>query len=41
MQELWDAILPGAMHVVGCSAMSKEALVSKVEIKGVADLEGV
>ena len=41
MQELWDAILPGAMHVVGCGAVSKEALVSKVEINGVADLEGV
>lgn len=41
MQELWDAVLPGAMHVVGCGAVSKEALVSKVEINGVADLEGV
>ncbi|MEM7041249.1 MAG: TRAP transporter substrate-binding protein [Pseudomonadota bacterium] len=41
MQELWDSMLPGAMHVVGCGAVSKEALVSKVEINGVADLEGV
>ena len=41
MQELWDALLPGALHVVGCGAVSQEALVSKVEIHGVADLEGV
>ncbi|SIO30910.1 TRAP transporter substrate-binding protein [Vannielia litorea] len=41
LQELWDSVLPDAMHVVGCGAVSKEALVSTVEIRGVADLEGV
>ncbi|WP_029057257.1 TRAP transporter substrate-binding protein [Stappia stellulata] len=41
VQELWDAVLPDAIHVVGCGAVSKEALVAKVEINGVADLEGV
>ena len=41
LQSLWDSMLPGAMHVVGCGAVSKEALVSKVQINGVADLEGV
>ncbi|MEO0762759.1 MAG: TRAP transporter substrate-binding protein DctP, partial [Pseudomonadota bacterium] len=33
--------LPGALHVVGCAAASKEALVAKVPIEGVADLEGI
>lgn len=41
LQELWDSILPGALHVVGCGAVAKEALVAKVPIRGVADLEGV
>ena len=41
LQELWDATLPGAVHVVGCAAAAKEALVAKVPINGVADLEGV
>ena len=41
LQALWDATLPGALHVVGCGAAAKEALVSKVKIEGVADLEGV
>ncbi len=41
LQELWDNVLPGALHVVGCAAAAKEALVAKVPIKGVADLEGV
>lgn len=41
LQALWDENLPGAMHVVGCGAVAKEALVAKVEIKGVEDLEGV
>ncbi len=40
LQELWDATLPGAVHVVGCAAAAKEALVAKVPINGVADLEG-
>lgn len=41
LQDLWDSLSPGAMHVVGCGAVSKEALVSKVQINGVADLKGV
>lgn len=41
LQDLWDATLPGALHVVGCAAAAKEALVAKVPINGVADLEGV
>ncbi len=41
LQALWDAQLPGALHVVGCGPAAKEALVSKVEIRSVADLEGV
>ena len=41
LQKLWDEALPGALHVVGCGAVAKEALVSKVEIRSVADLEGV
>lgn len=41
LQDLWEATLPGAVHVVGCGPVSKEALVSKVPIRGVADLEGL
>lgn len=41
LQALWETTMPGAMHVVGCSASAKEALVSKVRIDGVADLKGV
>lgn len=41
LQELWDSVLPGALHVVGCAAAAKEALVAKVPINGVANLEGV
>lgn len=41
LQALWDQVLPGALHVVGCGPVAKEALVSKVEIKGVDDLDGV
>jgi TRAP-type C4-dicarboxylate transport system substrate-binding protein len=41
LQGLWDSILPDALHVVGCAAAAKEALVAKVPINGVADLEGV
>lgn len=41
LQELWDATLPGAVHVVGCGPVSKEALVSTVPINSVADLEGL
>lgn len=41
LQALWDTTMPGAVHVVGCSASAKEALVAKVEINGVDDLKGV
>ncbi len=41
LQELWEGTLPGALHVVGCGPVSKEALVSKVKINGVADLAGL
>ena len=41
LQQLWDSVLPGALHVVGCAAAAKEALVAKVPINSVADLEGV
>ena len=41
LQELWDATLPGAVHVIGCAAAAKEALVAKVPINSVAELEGV
>ncbi|MBX2886859.1 MAG: TRAP transporter substrate-binding protein DctP [Granulosicoccus sp.] len=41
LQALWDSALPGAVHVVGCGAVSKEALVSKVKIEGVDDFAGV
>ncbi|MGP9568973.1 TRAP transporter substrate-binding protein DctP [Halomonas sp. AOP5-B2-8] len=41
LQELWDSTLPNMIHVVGCGAVSKEALVSAVPIRGVADLQGI
>ncbi|WP_135076446.1 TRAP transporter substrate-binding protein DctP [Terasakiella sp. SH-1] len=41
LQKLWDKTLPGKIKVVGCGAVSKEALVSKKPIKGVADLKGI
>ncbi|MEM9782087.1 MAG: TRAP transporter substrate-binding protein DctP [Pseudomonadota bacterium] len=41
LQALWDEALPDALHVVGCAAAAKEALVAKVPINGVADLQGV
>lgn len=40
LQKLFDKYQPG-IHVVGCSALSREALVSKIPIRGVADLKGV
>lgn len=41
LQELWDKTLPGQIHVIGCGAVSREALVAKVPIRGVADLQGL
>lgn len=41
LQKLYDKILPGKIHVIGCGPYAKEALVSKVPINGVDDLKGV
>lgn len=41
LQELWDSTLPGMIKVIGCGAVSKEALVSKVPVRGVDDLKGL
>ncbi len=41
LQKLYDKILPGKSHVVGCGPYAKEALVAKKPINGVDDLKGV
>ncbi|MEZ5932160.1 MAG: TRAP transporter substrate-binding protein [Alphaproteobacteria bacterium] len=41
LQKLYDKYAGGNIHVIGCGPYAKEALVSKVEIKGVDDLKGV
>ncbi|MBX2837197.1 MAG: TRAP transporter substrate-binding protein DctP [Gammaproteobacteria bacterium] len=41
LQTLWDATLPGALHVVGCGPSAKEALVAKKPIRSVADFKGI
>lgn len=41
LQALWDQVLPDSLVVIGCGPVSKEALVAKVPIRGVADLEGL
>ncbi|MEM7045320.1 MAG: TRAP transporter substrate-binding protein [Pseudomonadota bacterium] len=41
LQKLYDKYAGGNIHVIGCGPYAKEALVSKVPINGVADLEGV
>lgn len=41
LQTLWDQVLPDSLVVIGCGPVSKEALVAKVPIRGVADLEGL
>lgn len=40
LQKLMDEHYPG-VHVVGCGAYAREAFVSKVPIRGVADFKGV
>ncbi|WP_417686639.1 TRAP transporter substrate-binding protein [Roseibium sp.] len=40
LQKLYDAHFPG-VHVVGCGAYAREAFVSKVPVRGVADLKGL
>ena len=41
LQKLYDEYAGGNIHVIGCGPYAKEALVSKVPINSVADLEGV
>ena len=41
LQKLYDKFHPGKIHVVGCGPFSKEALVSTIPIRGVADFKGV
>ncbi|MGI9420571.1 MAG: TRAP transporter substrate-binding protein [Geminicoccaceae bacterium] len=41
LQKLYDQYAGGNIHVIGCGPYAKEALVSKLPINGVADLEGV
>ncbi|MDW4499352.1 TRAP transporter substrate-binding protein [Sulfitobacter sp. D35] len=40
LQKLYDTHFPG-VHVIGCGAYAREAFVSKVPVRGVADLEGL
>ena len=40
LQELFDKYADGNVHVIGCSAIGREAFVAKVPIKGVADFQG-
>lgn len=40
LQKVWDKTVPG-IHVIGCGSYSREALVAKVPINGVADLKGI
>ena len=41
LQEVYDEIAPGQIHVVGCAAFAREALVSSKPINGLEDLKGV
>lgn len=41
LQKLYDKYTKGKVHVVGCGPYAKEAFVSTVPIKGVADFAGV
>lgn len=40
LQKLYDAHFPG-VHVIGCGAYAREAFVSKVPVRSVADLAGL
>lgn len=40
LQKLYDAHFPG-VHVIGCGAYAREAFVSKVPVRGIADLKGL
>ncbi|MCA8928143.1 MAG: TRAP transporter substrate-binding protein [Alphaproteobacteria bacterium] len=41
LQKLYEKFYPGKIHVIGCGPFSKEALVSSIPIRGVADFKGV
>lgn len=41
LQKLYDKYTKGRVHVVGCGPYAKEAFVSTVPIRGVADFKGV
>ncbi|CCN33604.1 TRAP dicarboxylate transporter-DctP subunit [Vibrio nigripulchritudo SO65] len=41
LQQTWDKVKPRSIHVVGCGAVSKEALVAKTPIRSVDDLKGI
>lgn len=41
MQKLYDKYTKGKVHVIGCGPFSREALVSTVPIRSVADFKGI
>ncbi|MEK9828946.1 MAG: TRAP transporter substrate-binding protein DctP, partial [Rhodospirillales bacterium] len=41
LQKLYDKYTKGKVHVVGCGPYAKEAFVSTVPIRGIADFKGV
>ena len=41
LQKLYDKYTKGRVHVVGCGPYAKEAFVSTVPIRGIADFKGV
>ncbi len=41
LQKIYDTLMPGKIHVLGCGPYGKEAFVSKVPIYGVKDLKGL
>ncbi len=41
MQKVYDETLGGQLHVIGCGAFSREALVSSIPIKRLEDMKGV
>ena len=38
---MYDSIAPGQLHVVGCAAFAREALVSSKPLNGIDDLKGL
>ncbi|MEZ5658215.1 MAG: TRAP transporter substrate-binding protein [Burkholderiaceae bacterium] len=41
LQKIYDKYTKGQVHVVGCGPYTREALVSRIPIKGIADMKGV